>query len=106
MNDADGMGVRDHDRSAEEPGFLDPRGAGQFAVAIQREPRGIDLAIGGFFALDMGLRVFGVLLGGIFAQRWGTTPNGEKIKHYYVPESAGIATGFLIAALHTAEADM
>ena len=38
----------------------------------------------------------------IFAQRWGTTPQGGKIKHYYVPESAGIATGFLIAALHTA----
>lgn len=29
------------------------------------------LAIGGFFALDMGLRIFGVLLGGLFAQRWG-----------------------------------
>lgn len=38
----------------------------------------------------------------IFAQRWGTSPAGEKVKHYYVPESAGIATGFLIAALHTA----
>ena len=30
-----------------------------------------NLAIGGFFALDMGLRVVGVLLGGLFAQRWG-----------------------------------
>lgn len=30
-----------------------------------------NLAIGGFFALDMGLRVGGVLLGGLFAQRWG-----------------------------------
>lgn len=29
------------------------------------------LAIGGFFALDMGLRVGGVVLGGLFAQRWG-----------------------------------
>jgi iodotyrosine deiodinase len=38
----------------------------------------------------------------VFAQRWRATPAGEKIKHYYVPESAGIATGFLIAALHTA----
>jgi iodotyrosine deiodinase len=35
----------------------------------------------------------------IFAQRWGEK-NGEKTKHYYVPESVGIATGFLIAALH------
>ena len=35
----------------------------------------------------------------IFAQRWGET-EGKKVKHYYVPESVGIATGFLIAALH------
>ena len=37
---------------------------------------------------------------GIFGQRWGTTTTGEKFKHYYVPESVGIASGFLIAALH------
>lgn len=35
----------------------------------------------------------------IFAQRWGEA-EGKKVKHYYVPESVGIATGFLIAALH------
>ncbi len=28
--------------------------------------------------------------------------NGKKFSHYYVPESVGIATGFLIAALHHA----
>ena len=38
----------------------------------------------------------------IFAQRWGVTPQGKKVKHYYVPESVGIACGFLIAALHHA----
>jgi len=38
----------------------------------------------------------------IFAQRWGVDAEGNKIKHYYVPESVGIATGFLIAALHDA----
>jgi iodotyrosine deiodinase len=42
----------------------------------------------------------------IFAQRWGEDkqPDGtvQKTKHYYVPESVGIATGFLIAALHQA----
>jgi nitroreductase len=42
----------------------------------------------------------------IFAQRWGEAagPDGKirKVKHYYVPESVGIATGFLIAALHNA----
>ena len=38
----------------------------------------------------------------IFQQRWGVGPAGERIKHYYAPESVGIATGFLIAALHAA----
>lgn len=38
----------------------------------------------------------------IFAQRYGTTEDGRRIKHYYVPESVGIASGFLIAALHGA----
>lgn len=38
----------------------------------------------------------------IFAQRWGTTEDGARYKNYYVPESVGIATGFLIAALHQA----
>lgn len=38
----------------------------------------------------------------IFAQRWGHDADGQKIKHYYVPESVGIATGLLIASLHQA----
>lgn len=38
----------------------------------------------------------------IFAQRWGVDQTGAKTKHYYVPESVGIATGMLIAALHNA----
>ena len=38
----------------------------------------------------------------IFGQRHGETADGRKVKHYYVPESVGIATGFLIAALHEA----
>ncbi|KPQ06585.1 MAG: Nitroreductase [Rhodobacteraceae bacterium HLUCCA12] len=38
----------------------------------------------------------------VFAQRHGVTPEGERVKHYYVPESVGIATGFLIAAIHHA----
>lgn len=38
----------------------------------------------------------------IFAQRYGSLPDGTRVKHYYVPESVGIATGFLIAALHHA----
>jgi iodotyrosine deiodinase len=38
----------------------------------------------------------------IFGQRYGTDAGGAKVKHYYVPESVGIASGFLIAALHNA----
>ena len=38
----------------------------------------------------------------IFEERWGLTPGGERRKHYYPTESVGIATGFLIAALHNA----
>ena len=38
----------------------------------------------------------------IFAQRWGEFDDGTRFKNYYVPESVGIATGFLIAALHQA----
>ncbi len=38
----------------------------------------------------------------VFAQRYGTSRDGHRTKNYYVPESVGIATGFLIAALHHA----
>ncbi len=38
----------------------------------------------------------------IFAQSYGMSVDGQKIKHYYVQESVGIATGFLIAAIHHA----
>jgi nitroreductase len=37
-----------------------------------------------------------------FGQRYGLAADGRHIKHYYVPESVGIAVGFLIAALHHA----
>jgi len=38
----------------------------------------------------------------IFAQKYGVRPDGSRFSHYYVPESVGIATGLLIAALHHA----
>jgi nitroreductase len=38
----------------------------------------------------------------IFQQLWGTVSSGGRVKNYYVLESVGIATGFLIAALHQA----
>ena len=36
----------------------------------------------------------------VFAQRWGVFDNGSRYKNYYVTESVGLATGFLITALH------
>jgi len=36
----------------------------------------------------------------IFAQSYDFTTEGAKVKHYYVQESVGIATGILITALH------
>ncbi len=38
----------------------------------------------------------------VFAERHGVRPDGQKVKHYYVSESVGIATGFLLATLHHA----
>lgn len=38
----------------------------------------------------------------VFAQRYGVTDDGARYKNYYVPESVGIATGMLIAAIHHA----
>jgi len=38
----------------------------------------------------------------IFARSFGYAADGSREKHYYVQESVGIATGFLIAALHHA----
>ena len=36
----------------------------------------------------------------VFAERYAEDANGVRHKHYYVPESVGIATGFLINACH------
>ncbi len=38
----------------------------------------------------------------VFLQKFGTLPDGRKVKHYYPSESTGLATGLLIAALHRA----
>ncbi|MCH2182353.1 MAG: nitroreductase family protein [Mariniblastus sp.] len=39
---------------------------------------------------------------GIFSKAYDLKPDGARVKNYYVSESVGIATGFLIAALHHA----
>ena len=38
----------------------------------------------------------------VFGQRYGIDESGERIKHYYTPESVGIAMGMLITAVHHA----
>jgi hypothetical protein len=38
----------------------------------------------------------------VFAERYGFTAEGKRRAHYYVNESVGIASGFLLAALHHA----
>jgi len=38
----------------------------------------------------------------VFAQKFILDPKGNKLKNYYVTESASIATGLMIAALHNA----
>ena len=38
----------------------------------------------------------------VFLQKFGSLPDGRKVKHYYPTESTGIASGMLITALHRA----
>jgi iodotyrosine deiodinase len=38
----------------------------------------------------------------VFTVNYGLTADQQKLKHYYVSESVGIATGFLLTALHLA----
>jgi len=38
----------------------------------------------------------------VFEQAYGLDADGQKVKHYYVRESVGIAVGFLLAALNDA----
>ena len=38
----------------------------------------------------------------IFSQPYRVLPDGRHLKHYYATESVGIATGFLVAAIHRA----
>ncbi len=38
----------------------------------------------------------------VFEQAYGVSPDGTKIKHYYVRESVGIAVGLLLASLQQA----
>ncbi len=77
---------------AEEREFYNGRAPREWLEAL--EPLGTD-------ADKPFLEVAPVLIA-IFAQRFGRSSQGSKVKNYYVPESVGIATGFLLAALHHA----
>jgi nitroreductase len=37
----------------------------------------------------------------VFAERYGIDDEGNRVKHYYTPESVGISCGLLLAALHS-----
>ncbi|MBM3556003.1 MAG: nitroreductase family protein [Alphaproteobacteria bacterium] len=77
---------------AEEREFYAGRASAEWLAAL--EPLGTDA--------DKPFLETAPVLIAIFAQRHGRDAQGRKIKHYYVPESVGLATGFLIAALHHA----
>ncbi|MGE0152728.1 MAG: nitroreductase family protein [Reyranellaceae bacterium] len=77
---------------AEEREFYDGRASAEWLEALA--PLGTDA--------DKPFLETAPVLIAIFGQRFALGPDGRKIKHYYVPESVGIATGFLIAALHHA----
>lgn len=77
---------------AEERAFYGGRAPDEWLEAL--EPLGTD-------ARKPFLTEAPVLIA-IFLERYGRGPEGERIQNYYTMESVGIATGFLIAALHHA----
>ncbi len=77
---------------AEERAFYDGRASDEWLDAL--EPIGTD-------AHKPFLEMAPALVA-IFLERYAVDADGAHIKNYYMPESVGIATGFLIAALHDA----
>ena len=77
---------------AEEREFYDHRASDEWLDALH--PFGTD-ANKPFLEIAPWLIV-------IFGETYGANEDGSKKKHYYVQESVGIATGFLIAALTAA----
>lgn len=75
---------------AEERAFYDGGAGGEWLDALG--PLGTDP--------DKSFLEVAPWLIAVFGQRHGVRPDGGRIKHYYVPESIGIATGFLVSALH------
>ncbi len=77
---------------AEERAFYGGRASDEWLAAL--EPLGTD-------ASKPFLETAPFLIA-VFAQNHGVAEDGSKIRHYYVKESVGIASGFLLAALHHA----
>ena len=77
---------------AEEREFYEHRASEEWLAAL--EPLGTDA--------DKPFLETAPYLIAIFLQKFGTLPDGRKVKHYYPTESTGLATGLLIAALHRA----
>ncbi len=77
---------------AEERAFYAGRAPGEWLEALA--PLGTD-------ASKPFLETAPVLIA-VFAQKYGLRADGTRFSHYYVPESVGIAIGFLVAALHQA----
>lgn len=77
---------------AEEREFYETRATPEWLAAL--EPLGTD-------ANKPFLETAPALIA-IFAEAYGEHADGTKVKHYYATESAGIATGLLVAAIHHA----
>jgi nitroreductase len=77
---------------AEERAFYAGRAPGEWLDALA--PLGTDA--------DKPFLETAPVLIAVFAQKYGLRDDGSRFSHYYVPESVGIAIGFLIAALHDA----
>ncbi|GMV20887.1 MAG: nitroreductase family protein [Vicinamibacterales bacterium] len=77
---------------AEEREFYEKRATPEWLAAL--EPLGTD-------ANKPFLETAPALIA-IFAEAYGERADGTRVKHYYVSESVGIATGLLIAAVHNA----
>lgn len=76
----------------EEKEFYEHRASPEWLQAL--EPLGTDTN-------KPFLEIAPVLIA-VFLQKFAILPDGTKVKHYYPVESTGLATGFLIAALHKA----
>jgi nitroreductase len=77
---------------AEERRFYDGRAPAEWLSAL--EPLGTDASKP--FLDDAAALIV------IFARAHGVSADGRPVKHYYVLESVGIATGLLVAAVHHA----